>query len=95
MQVLIQKALLLNKVAKHQAVEHQRSVPLLVVVLFSDNVIVNSLNKVQKSGVLSLKLGVEFFGDFLSVFGEVVRHPLLYVYQKNFLFFIEREEQVF
>src|SRR6266849_3621487 len=63
----IEEALSLDEVDKHQAVEHQRRVP-LAVRLGGD-----ALDEFQEGGMLDLETIIEFLGDALHI--EGFTHP--------------------
>src|SRR5574344_1077729 len=77
----IQEAFLLNEIAEHQTVEHHRSVPLLVAVLFQIcDLVVNTRDKLGKGVVLFFETSIKVLGHLLTVDGESALDAFLYVY---------------
>src|SRR5260370_11713146 len=79
----IEEALSLDEVDKHQAVEHQRRVP-LAVRLGGD-----ALDEFQEGGVLDLETIIEFPGDALHI--EGFTHPSRDDQRVQSLFLADRE----
>src|SRR5574344_2629743 len=77
----IQETFFLNEIAEHQTVEHHRSVPLLVSVLFQiRDVIINTRDKLGKGVVLFFETSIKVLGHLLTVDGKSALDAFLYVY---------------
>ena len=48
MLIAIKETFLLDEIAKHQAIEHNRCIPLLALIVFGGNLIVNTCNEPSK-----------------------------------------------
>ena len=94
MDILVKEPFLLDKITKHQPVEHQRSVPLLVAVLLVGDVVVDPPDEIQKSGMLLLELVVELLRDLFGIPGKVLGDPLLDIDNRDFLLLVERKKYV-
>ena len=57
----------LDKITEHQSVQHHRSIPLLIAVLFHRYMVVYSRYEIGKSLVFLLKTGIEVFGYLLRI----------------------------
>ena len=65
--IAVEKSFLLNEVAEHQAIEHHRSVPLLVVVVLCLNMVVYAGNEISKRLVLLLESSIKVLCNFFRV----------------------------
>ncbi len=85
--VAVEKALLLNEVDEHQAVEHQRRVP------FKVRRRLDALDELHEGGVFGLETFVEFLGDFIDVEGRFgfARH----VEQRELIFLLHPDGDLF
>ncbi len=61
--MIVEQALFLNEIDEHEAVEHERGVPLAV------SFDTDALDKGVEGGMFFLEAIVEFLGDFLDIEG--------------------------
>src|SRR3989338_7717214 len=66
--VIIQKSFSLYEVDKHEAIQHQRGIPLPV------HLVCNAFDKLQKCGVFLLEAVIKFFGYPLCIGIELVNN---------------------
>src|SRR6266700_1794506 len=81
----VQEALALDEVDKHQAVEHERGIPLAV------SLCVNALNKCQKRGEFAFEAVIEFPGHALDIKGSC--HAPGYLRHMHALFLFQPDGQ--
>ena len=101
--IQIEETFLLNEVAEHQAVQHDRGVPLLVAIwyllrlislfVFFINIVVNTRNVLGKVGVLLAEARIEVLGNLLRIDDEARLHLFLHIYNGGV--FIQGETKVF
>src|SRR5574344_1622889 len=89
--VHIEEALLLNEIAEHKAVEHNRSVPLLVLILLRLDIIIHAGNEIDEASVLLTKTCVKVFRYLLGVYDECSLHTLLYIHDGGVVIQSERQ----
>ena len=65
--VAIEEAFLLNEITEHKAIEHHRGIPLLIAVLCSLELVVNTGNEIAESGVLFAETCIKVLGQFFGV----------------------------
>ena len=85
--VVVQKAFLLNKVDKHQAIQHHRSVPAFHLLVR------NPFEKFEKPGVFRCKTLIKSLGHAFHVEGRPYTPP--HVYQCEIFFFVEANSNRF
>ncbi len=77
--IAVKKTFLLNEIAEHQSVEHNRSIPLLITVLFDCYIVIDTGYELGKGCVFLLEPRIEVLGDFFSVYSESTMYTLLYI----------------
>ena len=91
----VQETFFLNEVTEHQAVHHQRCIPLLIRIRFVGNGVVDPGNKRHESGMIFFEGVVEFLGDLFRVLGEVLVDAFQHIDQRDVFLLINGEQQIF
>ena len=89
--VHVEETFLLDEITEHQSVEHDACIPLLVLVLLYIDIIVQTRNVIDKTGMLLAETRVEVLCNPFGVDNKRTLHPLLHIHDGGVVVQVERQ----